>query len=191
MLLKWQDFILFLWLSSIPLEKEMATHSSVLAWRIPGTGESGGLPSMGSHRVGPDWSDLAAVAAVFHYIYIPGFPGGSGVKNPPANSGDVGLIPGSGRCPGERNGNPLQDSCLRNPMGRGTWWAIVYGRKELDMTESLNINNYIWTLLVGKLVKNLPAMWETSVWSLGWKDPLKKGTATHSSILAWRIPWTI
>ena len=41
------------------LEKEMATHSSVLAWRIPGTGEPGGLPSMGSHRVGHDWSDLA------------------------------------------------------------------------------------------------------------------------------------
>ena len=41
-----------------PLEKEMATHSSVLAWRIPGTGEPGGLPSMGSHRVGHDWSDF-------------------------------------------------------------------------------------------------------------------------------------
>ena len=44
-------------------EKEMATHSSVLAWRIPGTGEPGGLPSLGSHRVGHDWSDLAAAAA--------------------------------------------------------------------------------------------------------------------------------
>ena len=45
------------------LEKEMATHSSVLAWRIPGTGEPGGLPSMGSRRIGHDWSDLAAAAA--------------------------------------------------------------------------------------------------------------------------------
>ena len=45
------------------LEKEMSTHSSVLAWRIPGTGEPGGLPSMGSHRVGHDWGELAAVAA--------------------------------------------------------------------------------------------------------------------------------
>ena len=44
-------------------EKEMATHSSVLAWRIPGTGEPGGLPSMGSHRVRHDWRDLAAAAA--------------------------------------------------------------------------------------------------------------------------------
>ena len=47
------------------LEKEMATHSSVLAWRIPGTGEPGGLPSMGSHTVGHDWSDLAAAAAEY------------------------------------------------------------------------------------------------------------------------------
>ena len=46
------------------LEKEMATHSSILAWRIPGTGEPGGLPSLGSHRVGHDWSDLAAAAVV-------------------------------------------------------------------------------------------------------------------------------
>ena len=45
------------------MEKEMATHSSVLAWRIPGTGEPGGLPSMGSHRIGHDWSDLAVAAA--------------------------------------------------------------------------------------------------------------------------------
>ena len=50
------------------LEKEMATHSSVLAWRSPGTGEPGGLPSMGSHRVGHDWSDLAAAAAFAKYI---------------------------------------------------------------------------------------------------------------------------
>ena len=52
LILGWED----------PLEKEMATHSTVLAWRIPGTGEPGGLPSMGSHRVGHDWSSLAAAA---------------------------------------------------------------------------------------------------------------------------------
>ena len=45
--------------------------------------------------------------------------------------------------------------------------------------------------LVAQLLKNLPAMWETWVQSLGWEDPLKKGKATHSSILAWRIPWII
>ena len=51
------------WLHFHALEKEMATHSSVLAWRIPGTVEPGGLPSMRSHRVGHDWSDLAVAAA--------------------------------------------------------------------------------------------------------------------------------
>ena len=51
------------WSVWLLLEKEMATHSSVLAWRIPGTGEPGGLPSMGSHRVRHDWSDLEAAAA--------------------------------------------------------------------------------------------------------------------------------
>ena len=49
------------------LEKEMATHSSILAWRIPGTEEPGGLQSMGSHRVGHDWCDLAAAAAAVLY----------------------------------------------------------------------------------------------------------------------------
>ena len=53
------------------LEKEMATHSSVLPWRIPGTAEPDGLPSMGSRRVGHDWRDLAAVAAVGKYAVIP------------------------------------------------------------------------------------------------------------------------
>ena len=52
------------------LEKDTATHSSVLAWRIPGTGEPGGLPSMGSHRVGHDWSDLAAAAAAAFSIIL-------------------------------------------------------------------------------------------------------------------------
>ena len=50
---------------------------------------------------------------------------------------------------------------------------------------------YSWASLVAQLVKNLPAMWETWVRSLGWEDPLEKGKATHSSILAWRIPWTV
>ena len=56
-----------------------------------------------------------------------GFPGGSVVKNPPANAGDSGLIPGSGRSPGGENGYPLQYSCLENPMDRGAWEAIVHG----------------------------------------------------------------
>ena len=71
------------------------------------------------------------------------------------NAGDAGLIPGSGRSPGEGIGYPFQ---------------------------------YSWASLMTQLVKNLPAMWETWVQSLGWEDPLEKGKATHFSILAWRIP---
>ena len=60
------------------------------------------------------------------------------VKSLPANTGDtrdLGLIPGSGRSPGGRKGNPLQYSCLRNPMDRGAWWATVHGvTRELDRT---------------------------------------------------------
>ena len=64
-----------------------------------------------------------------------GFPGGSVVKNPPANAGHTGSISGLGRSPGEGNGNPLQYSCLGNPINRGTWWAIVHGvAKESDTT---------------------------------------------------------
>ena len=50
---------------------------------------------------------------------------------------------------------------------------------------------YSWASLVAQMVKNLPAMWDTWVGSPGWDDPLEKGTATHFSILAWRIPWII
>ena len=53
--------------------------------------------------------------------FCQGFPGGSGVRNPLANAGDVGLIPGSGRSPGAGNGNPFQCSCLENPMARRAW----------------------------------------------------------------------
>ena len=57
------------------------------------------------------------------------FPGGSVVKFLPANDGDSGLISGSGRSPGEGNGNPLQYSCLENPMDQGAWLAVVHGQR--------------------------------------------------------------
>ena len=50
---------------------------------------------------------------------------------------------------------------------------------------------YSWAFLMVQLVKNLPAMWETWVQSLGWEDPVEKGKATHSNIVTWRIPWTM
>ena len=64
-----------------------------------------------------------------------GFLGGSNGKESACNAGDPGSIPGSGRSPGEENGNPLQYSCLGNPMDRGTWRATVHGVTELDMTD--------------------------------------------------------
>ena len=60
-------------------------------------------------------------------VTLPGFPGGSDGKESACNSGDLGLIPGLGRSPGEGNGYPLQYSCLENSMDRGAWWAIVHG----------------------------------------------------------------
>ena len=60
-------------------------------------------------------------------LYSMGFPGGSVIKNPPAIAGDKGSIPGSGRSPGEGNGNPLQYFRLGNAMDSGAWWTTVYG----------------------------------------------------------------
>ena len=77
------------------------------------------------------WKTWALVPAML----LNGFPGDSAVKNPPASAGDRGLIPELGRSPGEGNGNPLQYSCLGNPMERGAWQATVHGvAKESEMT---------------------------------------------------------
>ena len=86
---------------------------------------------------------------------LKGFPDSSVGKESACNAGDPGLIPGSGRFPGEGIGYPFQCSGAS---------------------------------MVLQMVKNLPAMWETWIRSLGWEDPLEEGMAAHSSILAWRIP---
>ena len=64
---------------------------------------------------------------VLSYDVHLGFPGGSGGKESTCNAGDPGSISGSGRSPGEGNGNPLQYSLLENPMDKGAWWATVHG----------------------------------------------------------------
>ena len=96
-------------------------------------------------------------------------------------------------CIGEGNGNPLQCSCLENPRDGGAWWAGRPGtpsrpRRGIASPVAIRRGEGAQTL-VAQLVKNLPAIWETWVRSLGWEDPLEKGKATHSSILAWRNPW--
>ena len=92
-----------------------------------------------------------------HTVGLWGFLGGSAGKESACNAGQPGLIPRSGRSPGDGMGYPLQ---------------------------------YSWASLVAQKVKNLPAIWETWVRNLSWEDPLEEGMATHSSILAWSIPWT-
>ena len=88
---------------------------------------------------------------------------GSVVKNPPANAGDGGSLPGSERSPGEGNGNPLRYFCLGNPMDRGSWQAEVHGiLKRLH-----DLSDFPFTFHFHALEKEM---------------------ATHSSVLAWRIP---
>ena len=71
-----------------------------------------------------------------------GFPGGSDGKESTCDTGDLGLILGSGRSPGEGNGYPLQYSCLEKPINKGVWRAIVHGiTKESDMIEQLSTNS--------------------------------------------------
>ena len=73
------------------------------------------------------------------------------VRNPPADAGDAGSITGSGRFPGEGNGNPLQYSCLGNPMDRGAWWATVHRvAKDSHRTEQLKNNKEYSSLLAGE-----------------------------------------
>ena len=139
------------------LEKEMATHSIILAGETLWTEELGGLQSMRSQTVGHDRSDLACTYHLFPdkertvnwprtpacwaefskglthlgfgfcFVFLWGLPGGSNGKASACSVGDLGLIPGLGRSPGEGNGNPLQYSCLENSMDGGAWWATVHG----------------------------------------------------------------
>ena len=118
-------------------------------------------------------------------VFLTGeFYSGSDGKESTCNMGDLGSIPGLGRSPEERS-NTLQYSCLENSCG---WRHLVgyspWGRKQSDTTE------WLWASLVTQSVKNLPAVQETWVQSLGWEDTLEKETANHSSILAWKMPWT-
>ena len=92
-----------------------------------------------------------------------GLPGGSDGKESACNAEDPGSIPGSERSPGQGNGNPLQYSCLENPMDRGAWWTAVYGIAK----SQTQLSDFTFTFHFHALEQEM---------------------ATHFSILAWRIP---
>ena len=138
-----------------------------------------------------------------------GFTDNSVSKESAHNAGDLCPFPMLGRFSGERKGYPLQYSGLENSMDL----FIVWGFSDSSVNKESTCNaghrdsipgsggsagegigyplQYSWASHVAQLVKNLPAMQETWVQSLGWKDPPEKGKAAHSSTLAWRIPWTV
>ena len=85
-----------------------------------------------------------------------------------------------------------QGDIIRDHVGWeycGYLWKVKSATENIYNTIVTSSSNH-WSSLVAQTVKNLPAMWETQVRSLGWEDPLEKGMATHSSILAWKIPRT-
>ena len=114
--LSWED----------PLEKEMATHSSILTWKIPWTEEPGGLQSIRLQRVGHDWVTSLSLSIKSEGESFLDFPGGSAGKESACNAGDLGSILGLGISPAEGKGYPLQYSCLEKPMDREAWWATVH-----------------------------------------------------------------
>ena len=123
-----------------PLEKEMAIHSSTLAWKIPWTEEPDRLQSMGSQS--------RTRLSNFTFIYplpIQGFPGGSEVKASACKAGDLGSIPGSGRSPWRRKWQPAPVFLPGEPHGQKS--LVGYsprGRKESDTTERLHFTFFCW-----------------------------------------------
>ena len=123
------------------MEKAMAPHSSTLAWKIPWMEEPGGLPSMGLHRVRHDWATSLSLFTFMHWrrkwqpspVFLPGESHGWGSLVgcrlwgcTESDTTERLHFHFSLSCIGEGNGNPLQCSCLENPMDGGAWWAAIY-----------------------------------------------------------------
>ena len=111
-----------------PLEKEMVTHSSTLAWKIPWTEECGGLQSMGSQRVGHGLATPLYFTLLYWTGYLVlGLPWRLSSKESPGQFKRHGSIPSPGRSRREENRNSLWYSSLENSKDRGAWWATVHG----------------------------------------------------------------
>ena len=167
-----------------PLEEGMATHYSIVGWRIPWTKEPGGLQSMGSHRVGHDWNNLAhthddtgchdlgfflnvelqATFLLSSFTFIKRLFSSSSLSA-------FRVVLNIWVC-----GYFSQESWLQlaiHPARHLAWYTV-----------------HILTSLVAQTVKRLSTMWETRVRSLGWEDPLEREMAIHSRTIAWKIPGT-
>ena len=128
-----------------------------------------------------------------HHGRVFRFPWGSEVKASACKAGDLGLIPGSGRSPGEGNGNLLQYSCLENPMGRGAWWATVHGvaKSRTRLSDFTSLHFTYWGVLGGSVVKDPPAS-EGHPGDTGSVPGLSRSPGERNDhlvvILAWKIP---
>ena len=177
-----------------PLEKEMAAHSSILAWKIPWTEEHGRLQSMRSERVRHDW-------ATSLYRHSKHFTNFTYVISSTSYlwSGDyfylhfideeTRMLGGKIICPGshiQMTGGCDCKHLTPEPVSPSITMHFL-----LLTAERTKSKFYLtWSSLVAQMVKNLPAMQKIQVQSLGQENPLEKGKATHSSITAWRISWT-
>ena len=143
------------WASRAPYIPRITVVSEAPCLQATGQARMQSTETKGTHSLqttGPDHSGGVSAESEYlpskqNLLLFSGFPGGSGVKNLSANAGDVRLIPGSGRSPGEGNGNPLQYSHLANPMDRGAWWATVHRETESDVGTDLGTEHALF--LVG------------------------------------------
>ena len=167
-----------------PLEKEMATHSSILSWEIPWTEEPSGLWGfkLHVHRVAQSWTRLCTPAdpclsyiVWLHLAELSGKQNQDWLENCKSLILNLALLLKaihkrqqhqfhiSSLWHGEGNGDPFQHSCLENPMDGGAWWAAVHG----VMKSHTQVSDFTFTFYFHALEKKM---------------------ATHSSVLAWRIP---
>ena len=111
------------------------------------------------YGVAQNWTRLKRLSSSSSSIHNIAFSGGSDSIESACIGEDLGSVPGSGRSPGEGNGNPLQYSCLENPMDRGVWWVTVHGvAKSRDMTEQLKLTQIDQGLVPQSSTKELVSM---------------------------------
>ena len=178
----------------------MATQSSVLAWRIPWTEEPGGLPSMGLHRVRHDRSELAVSSVVPKIADTLTSPWGA-LSLPhcffftstlaflhPLDTPVLLSVPVQMCC--LACNTPTSFIFISHPSVISLTVASIERTYLIVLHHSFCYNSLVAVALVAQTVKKLPAVQEIRVRFLGQEDPLEKEMATHSSILAWEIPWT-